>query len=171
MQIKWPHVPTVDVSGVVPDLQQLQESRSRVYLLPSPTPFKRLPGNISRLKRCIFQNVNKKLHILVLAWVKVTLLLFYEQERRVARQKELLGAGEKINGGFSVGLARRRKAIQDVTCQGCAQDSSPALSQSFLPSDFHKLPEGSRQLFFETLAASSFIFSPTSSASFSRGYR
>lgn len=115
---------------------------------PPPTPFKRLPGNISRLKRCIFQHVNKKLHILVLAWVKVTLLLFYEQERRVARQKELLGAGEKINGGFSAGLARRRKAIQDVTCQGCAQDSSPPLSQSFLPSDFHKLPEGSRQLFF-----------------------
>lgn len=52
---------------------------------PPPPPFKRLPGNISRLKRCIFQNVNKKLHILVLASVKVTLLLFYEQERRVAR--------------------------------------------------------------------------------------
>lgn len=59
-----------------------------------------------------------------------------------------MGAAGKINGGFSAGLARRRKAIQDVTCQGCAQDSSPALSQSFLPSDFHKLPEGSRQLFF-----------------------
>lgn len=37
VQIKRPRVPTVDASRVVPDLQQLQESGSRVYL-PSPTP-------------------------------------------------------------------------------------------------------------------------------------
>lgn len=133
--------------------------KSRVSTPPSApgtTSFKRLSSNISRLKRSIFQNVNKKLYILVLPSVKVTLFLFYEQEWRVARQKELLGAAEKINGGFSVGLPRRRNPRQDVTCQGCAQDSSPSLSQSFLPSDFQKLWEGSRQLglFCSTFAPS-----------------
>ena len=40
---------------------------------------------------------------------------------------------------YSVSQLQRRKTILYVTCQMCAQESSPSLSHPSLPADFQKL--------------------------------
>lgn len=40
---------------------------------------------------------------------------------------------------YSVSQLQRKKTILYVTCQMCAQESSPSLSHPFLPTDFQKL--------------------------------
>lgn len=49
---------------------------------------------------------------------------------------------------YSVSQLQRRKPILYVTCQICAQESSQSLSHSLLPSDFQKLWEYLKNLYF-----------------------